>query len=147
MASVLALFYPTPTHLQSLPQELGLAIIQGNSILAQNAPVIVEQPISYADILGKDPRCPIRLQCKFYAKSRIPTLPSGNANTIPINSNTPRVGGAVLFYSNPYGHIAVIEKVFGDMIFITEQNAEGCGVVSSRWISINSPSIKGYFNP
>ena len=144
VASVLALFYPTPTHLQSLPQEL--VVIQGNSILAQNA-VITEQPISYASILGKDPGCPLELQCKYYAKSRIPSLPIGNANIIPINSNTPVVGGAVLFYSNPYGHIAVVEKISGDMIFISEQNQIGCGVISYRWISINSPSIKGYFNP
>jgi hypothetical protein len=124
-----------------------VVIIQGQYILATNEPYSPQPTITYADILGKDPRCPIRLQCKYYAKTRIPSLPTGNANVIPTNSNYPIVGGAVLFYSNPYGHIAVVEKIFGDMIFISEQNANGCGVISSRWISINSPNIKGYFNP
>lgn len=147
MVSVLALFYPTPTskfHLQSIEP---VVIIQGNSILATNEPYYPETTITYADIMGNNPSCPISRQCVAYVKSRIPSLPTGNANQIPVNSKYPVKGGAVLFYSNPYGHIAVIEKVFGDMIFISEQNAEGCGVISSRWISINSPNIKGYFNP
>jgi hypothetical protein len=147
VVSVLALFYPLPLHEFHLRPVEPVVIIQGNYLLATNEPYYPEPTITYADILGKDPSCPIRLQCKYYAKTRIPSLPTGNANTIPVNSNTPIVGGAVLFYSNPYGHIAVVEKIFGDMIFISEQNQIGCGKISFRWISINSPSIKGYFNP
>ena len=146
MVSVLALFYPLPLSKFHLRPVEPVVIIQGNYFLA-NAPLIIEQPIIYADILGKDPRCPIELQCVSYVKKRIPFLPSGNANVILINSQTPVAGGAVLFYSNPYGHVAYVEKVFGDMIFISEQNQIGCGKISTRWISINSPSIKGYFNP
>ena len=119
--------------------------MQGNYVLSLNAPDY-ETPITYLDILGKDPRCPVELQCVSYVKSKM-YLPPGNANQIPITSKIPVVGGAILFYSNPYGHIAYVERVFGDMIFISEQNQIGCGAISFRWISVNTSTIKGYFNP
>ncbi len=145
--TALALFMILPlSEFQPLPQELStITFVQGNYILATNE--IYTEIQTYATLLGnKSYGCPLSCQCVSYVKSKI-SIPIGNANQIPINSRTPVVGGAVLFYSNPYGHIAYVEQVFGDMIFISEQNQKGCCVISSRWIDRNSPSIKGYFNP
>ncbi len=146
VVSALALFLLPPSNVSPLPQEPStISFVQGNYILATNG--IYTETQSYATLLGiKSPGCPLSCQCVAYVKSKIP-IPLGNANQIPINSSTPVVGGAVLFYSNPWGHIAYVEQVFGDMIFISEQNQKGCCVISSRWISINSPSVKGYFVP
>lgn len=147
MVSILALFLLSPlSNVNLLPQELDtITFVQGNYILATNG--IYTETQSYATLFGnKSTGCPLAYQCVAYVRSRI-SIPIGNANQIPINSQTPVVGGAVLFYSNPWGHIAYVEIVEEDRIFISEQNQICCGCISSRWISVNSPLIKGYYNP
>ena len=148
MASVLALFLLSPVHLQSLPQEPStITFVQGNYILANNVPPI-EQPTTYLDILGKNPRCPLSSQCVYYVRNiKGINFGTGNANQIEPNTYLPCEKCAVFFWGGKYGHVAYVEKIFGDEMFISEMNVEGCGVISSRWISINSPSIKGYYNP
>lgn len=127
-----------------LSENSDLVIIQGNSILANSSPVILEQPKIYAILYGKDPNCPIELQCVSYVKGKGLELPKGDAKDIKPNSDVPVVGGGVLLYSGRWGHIAYIEEVFENGILVSEANVEGCGVVSTRSISLDSLSIRGF---
>lgn len=133
------------THEIHLPsEEPGLVMIQGNSILATSEPYARVAPVSLGVILGKSSGyCPIEQQCVSYAKSRGLVI-SGNANVIQPNIDGPCVGCGVLLYSGRWGHIAYIEKVYGVSFLVSEQNWEGCGIVSKRVIMMNDPNIKGY---
>lgn len=80
--------------------------------------------------------------CTHYAKQLRPDLPNnlGNANKWYANAKaqglsvgyTPAVG-AVAEATTGYMHVAVVQKIDGDMIYITEKNYKGFNVVSSRW--------------
>lgn len=146
--TLLALFLLSPIHeFHSLPQELSTTIfVQGNYILANNVS-IEAQSVSYLDILGKNPGCPLSGQCVAYVKTKLPTLPSGNANQIKPNTYTPCIGCAIIFNGGKYGHIAYIENISGDDLLISETNVEGCGVISWRWISKDLPNILGHWKP
>lgn len=123
-----------------------LITIQGNSLLATNEPYTHITPTSLAVVLGKNPNCPISQQCVAYVEGRGVVLPDGNANQIEPNIEYPVVGGAVVFWGGYYGHIAFIEEIdiFKNRILISEQNWEGCGVVSYRWILLSDETIKGF---
>ena len=43
-----------------------------------------------------------------------------------------------------YGHVALVEKVSGDSVTISEMNYAGWGKVSRRVISASSRAIKGF---
>ena len=148
MVSVVALSYPLPLSIGKLPPaSLGLATIQGNSLIGNREPFVPEIHNSYTTLLGKDPSCPIELQCKEYVKSRGLQLPQGNAKDLRPNSDVPVVGGGVLLSIGGWGHIAYLEEVLPDSIHICEQNMAGCGIVSCRWLDINDSSIRGYIKP
>lgn len=54
---------------------------------------------------------------------------------------TPRVGAVLSTYghgSSGYGHVAIVSAVNGNTITITEMNARGLGVVSSRTFEVNT---------
>lgn len=127
------------------PKEPGLIIIQNSYILAINAPTINEQ--LNPDIGTLPPRCPFELQCVSYVRKFIPSLPNRNAKDIPINSDVPVVGSAALFYLGDYGHVAYIKEIDKNRILISEQNLTECGKISTQWIKITNPEIKGYFVP
>lgn len=133
------------THEIHLPsEEPELVAIQGNSLLATNEPYIYAAPVSLGMILGKNPGyCPIEQQCVSYVKSR-GLIIQGNAKDIQSNTDIPCVGCGVLLYSGRWGHIAYIEKVYGVSFLVSEQNWEGCGIVSKRVIMMNDPDIRGY---
>lgn len=46
-----------------------------------------------------------------------------------------------------YGHVAFVEKVESDRIYVSEMNYEGFNKKSYRWVPINHPSIRGYIYP
>jgi len=133
------------THEIHLPsEEPELVAIQGNSLLATNEPYTYVAPVSLGMILGKSSGyCPAEAQCVAYAKSRGLVI-SGNAKNIIPNVEYPVVGGGVLLRSGYYGHIAVVERIDGESILISESNWEGCGIISQRTIMLNDPDIRGY---
>lgn len=80
--------------------------------------------------------------CTWYVKSKRPDIGNfwGNANNW-INSakaggfdigNKPKIGAIGVTQSGYYGHVVYVEDVNGDSIKISEMNAVGLGVVSSR---------------
>jgi surface antigen len=82
--------------------------------------------------------------CTAYAKSRRPDMPNnlGNADTWGIRAarqgfrvdGSPSVGAVAV--ARGYMHVAIVEQVSGGRVFVSEQNYNGFGVVSSRWASI-----------
>jgi|TARA_Y100000310_G_C20704007_1_gene833005 surface antigen len=56
----------------------------------------------------------------------------------------PREGSIVVLNEGPVGHVAVVEKIYGDMLYISEQNYRGLYIVSERIISVSYDSILGY---
>lgn len=130
---------------RELPSEnSGLIIIQGNSILANSQPTTIETPKTYATLYGKNPNCPIELQCVSYVKEKGVALPNGDAKDIQPNSDVPIVGGGVLLYGGRWGHIAYIEEVFESSILVSESNILGCGIVSTRSIQLDDTIIRGF---
>lgn len=150
VVSALALFLLPPSNVNPLPQELRtITFVQGNYLLSNNGQYYPETT-TFATLLGnKDPKCPLASQCVSYVRSKIPTLPSGNANQIEPNIEYPVAGGAIIFGGGSYGHIAYIEylDIVNNRIFISEQNHLGCAIISSRWIDLSAKNIIGYWSP
>lgn len=58
---------------------------------------------------------------------------------------TPKAGAIVVTTENRYyGHVALVEKVNGDTITVSEMNYVGFAKISRRTISASSRAIKGY---
>lgn len=58
---------------------------------------------------------------------------------------TPTVGSIVVTTDNAYyGHVALVEKVSGGTITVSEMNYRGWGKVNKRVVAVSSRSIKGY---
>lgn len=121
-----------------------LITIQGNSLLATNEPYTHITPTSLAVVLGKDPNCPIFKQCVSFLEGKIGRELYGNAKEIETNYDKPCVGCGVIFWGGTYGHAAYITSVGSETFEIEESNYYGCGVISTRTISIDSPLIKGF---
>ena len=88
-------------------------------------------------------------QCTWYVKNQLPWVGNfwGNAAEWANNATyagrvvdtNPAVGTVAVMmpgvaYASSYGHVAVVTGVNGDMITISEMNAKGEFVVSSRTI-------------
>lgn len=58
--------------------------------------------------------------------------------------STPAVGAIVVTSESWWGHVAFVESVNGNSITISEMNARGWGVTSSRTISANGGVVRGY---
>jgi surface antigen len=92
--------------------------------------------------------------CTYYAASRR-NIPSswGNAGQWLRSANShgwstgkqPQAGAVVVTGESFMGHVAVVEKVEGGKIIISEMNGPaGFGVVGLRSIPLDSKKIKGY---
>lgn len=66
------------------------------------------------------------------------------AKNIPVNSDTPTIGGLVVTYEGWAGHIAIIQDIQGDELILDEANYSRCRVTSGRKLNINNSLIKGY---
>ncbi len=91
--------------------------------------------------------------CTWYVAQKRYVPWSGNAGTWLYNAKAlgyktgraPAVGAIVVTTENRYyGHVAVVEKVSGGMITVSEMNYVGWGKKSSRTLSGSSRAIKGY---
>ncbi len=82
-------------------------------------------------------------QCTYWAKSKRPDLPTGlgNANTWYSRAksmgfavgSTPRVGAVATTTRGTRGHVSIVEQINGNMIYVSEMNVHGVGVLSYAW--------------
>lgn len=91
--------------------------------------------------------------CTWYVSQKRFVPWGGNAGTWIYNAKalgyrtgrTPKVGSIVVTTENRYyGHVALVEKVSGDNITVSEMNYVGWGKTNRRTLSTGSRSIKGY---
>lgn len=105
----------------------------------QTAPkrvTVVQKVVSYANDMSYG-------QCTYWAKSKRPDLPTGlgNANTWYIRArsmglavgSTPKVGAVATTTRGARGHVSIVELVKGNMIYVSEMNVHGVGVLSYAW--------------
>lgn len=81
--------------------------------------------------------------CVRYVRNRGLNV-KGNAKDLVPNS-VPTVGGGVLFKYPKYSHIALIEKLGKDRMFISESNYRKCQI-TTRWINYDDKFIIGFVN-
>lgn len=91
--------------------------------------------------------------CTWYVAQKRFVPWGGNAGTWLYNAKSmgyktgksPRVGSIVVTTENRYyGHVALVEKVSGNEITVSEMNYVGWGKTNRRTLSSASRSIKGY---
>lgn len=90
--------------------------------------------------------------CTWYVASKKYVPWGGNAGTWLYHAKaygaktgkSPKKGAIVVTSESWYGHVAIVEKVSGGNITISEMNYAGWGKVSRRTISAKSRVIKGY---
>ena len=82
-------------------------------------------------------------QCTYWAKSKRPDLPTGlgNANTWYSRARAmgfavgaaPRIGAVATTTRGVRGHVSIVEQIKGNMIYVSEMNVHGVGVLSYAW--------------
>lgn len=91
--------------------------------------------------------------CTWYVAQKRFVPWGGNAGTWLYNAKSmgyktgksPRVGSIIVTTENRYyGHVALVEKVSGNEITVSEMNYVGWGKTNRRTLSTASRSIKGY---
>ena len=90
--------------------------------------------------------------CTWYVASKKYVPWGGNAGTWLYHAKaygaktgkTPKKGAILVTNESWYGHVAIVEKVDGNSITISEMNYKGFGVRSTRTLSTKSSVIKGY---
>jgi surface antigen len=91
--------------------------------------------------------------CTWYVSQKRFVPWSGNAGAWLFNAKsrgyatgrTPRVGAIMVTTENRYyGHVALVEKVSGDTITVSEMNYVGFAKRSTRTLSASSRAIKGF---
>ncbi len=91
--------------------------------------------------------------CTYYVASRR-YVPGGWGNASSwlssaqrsgyATGNTPQAGAIIVTSESWLGHVAYVESVSGGSITISEMNARGWGITSSRTLSIGDGKIRGY---
>ncbi len=89
--------------------------------------------------------------CVPYARQRSGIKLYGNAATFLSRAEAggyatgskPVLGG-IMVTDETTGHVAVIEKIEENRVYISEQNVNGLYVVSKRWLDLNDDRIIGY---
>lgn len=85
--------------------------------------------------------------CVTGVRTRVPSLPRGDAKDLLINTLVPSAGIVVKF---DYDHIAYIEGTKKDetgiYLYLYEWNYES-NKISRRTVNANDPQILGYWNP
>jgi peptidoglycan DL-endopeptidase CwlO len=91
--------------------------------------------------------------CTYYVATKVHVPWGGNAKNWLANakaygavvSNIPAVGSIVVTTDNSrYGHVALVEKVEDDRFLVSEMNYKGKGIISTRWISNASRTVRGF---
>ena len=128
------------TSIISLPEIPLVRYAQAQEIVIQDV-----QETSSPVVVQIEP--PVKnCSCVSYARSISPYQPPKvvYAKQIPITSQTPKVGGWVIFDYQPFGHTEIIIDI-GDGVIRTEGfNLEPCRILK-RVISVDDSHILGYF--
>ena len=90
--------------------------------------------------------------CTWYVAQKRYVPWGGNAGTWLYNAKargyktgkTPKKGSILVTSESWWGHVAIVEKVKGNTITVSEMNYKGWGKTSSRTISTKNRVIKGY---
>ena len=120
--------------------------------ITTKTPTIASSGVSGASVGGRITAGWASGQCTEYVAKRVPVYWRGNANQWITNARAvgiptgiePRVGSIVQTRESGWGHVAVVEKIEGNRMLISEQNYKGLYIVSQRWITIGDPIISGY---
>lgn len=86
--------------------------------------------------------------CVLYAlaKAGIKPMGLGAAKNYPTNSQTPKIGGVVIFYIGRYGHMGYITWTDGVNFTYDEGNADNHGLIRlGTKGNINQGNIKGFY--
>lgn len=78
-----------------------------------------------------------------------------NTKLNSVNSDTPIVWSVAVFDYNHkssdgvnYGHVGIVSKVYDDWSFdVVDSNYNSDGIIHTRHINPNSPSVQGFFDP
>lgn len=114
----------------------------------QEAEQIAAQARIAADKAAQRATTPYNVcSCVSYAKwfSGIDVGPIVYAKYHPINSQTPKVKGLIIFGGSKTGHLAVITAINGDLLTIKESNWIRCQT-GTRVIPTSDPTILGFYN-
>lgn len=90
--------------------------------------------------------------CTWYVATRKYVPWGGNAGTWLYHAKaygastgkTPKVGSIMVTNESWYGHVAIVEKVSGDSVTVSEMNYAGFAKRSTRTLSAKSRVIKGF---
>lgn len=90
--------------------------------------------------------------CTWYVAQKRYVPWGGNAGTWLYRAKSagyktgkaPQVGAIIVTTESWWGHVAIVEKVSGGTVTVSEMNYKGWGKKSSRTIATNSRVIKGY---
>ena len=90
--------------------------------------------------------------CTWYVASRRSVPWSGNAGTWLYHAKAagyatgraPKAGAIMVSSESWWGHVAIVEKVSGNMITISEMNYKGWGKKSTRTLDATSRYVKGF---
>lgn len=136
-------FYEGPTLQQASKPQIALASAQAGEPTLPGGPKGGVLPPGTLAPYGTYRNTYIWGNCTRYVASRRPVPNNwGNANTwLPrakasgwATGSTPAVGAIAWTPAGPYGHVAVVEKVEGDRVFIAEMNYIGLNRISTRWV-------------
>lgn len=93
--------------------------------------------------------------CTWYVATKVHVPWGGNAKAWLTNakaygavvSKTPSVGTIMVSTESRFGHVAYVESVDDNGFTVSEMNYVKFGKTNTRWISKNSPVIRGFINP
>lgn len=148
---------PKPAATQTTPTTPGTSIIEKRQYAnAEGGTPQVSSGITGADRddgkAGAGHRFPYGY-CTWYVAQKRFVPWSGNAGTWLYHAKAqgyatgraPRVGAIMVTTENRYyGHVALVEKVSGDTVTVSEMNYAGFAKRSTRTLSASSRAIKGF---
>lgn len=140
-------------NLPILPPPIDTKLSEVNFEFATNSP-IVEAPelggteeVATSTLAVKKSLPEHLCSCVAHSRKLSPYQPIRvkQASEIPAIQLAPKVGGWVLMNIPPFGHSAVVTKILGDKIEISESNYPIPCEENTRIISIDDKTIRGYF--
>jgi surface antigen len=145
--------------------KIGEEIIIPGGEKDEPVPVIQQRDYYSSDVTGDSSRGPSVIDrnpkgghafpygyCTWYVATKKYVPWGGNAGTWLYNAKAygaktgkkPKKGAILVTNESWYGHVAIVEKVKGNSITVSEMNYKGFGVKSTRTLSTKSSVIKGY---
>jgi len=115
------------------------------------SPYVVATNVEYVKPIPPIPPKPVikrissYCSCVTFVKSVVGyDRPVGWARSWPKNSE-PEIGGVVVQNIGKYGHVAVIEGITGNTLYLVEANYKKCRL-TRRTMQITDPSIMGFWS-